>query len=303
MSFLLAFQGAVAQGLLWAVLALGTYITFRLLNFPDMTIDGAFATGACVCAVGLVAGVHPLIAIIFALIAGGLAGLITGFLHTKLKIPEILAGILTQIALYSINLRILGRANQQLLKTNTLFKELASLFNSFGLTLSSDFITLLVGILVSCITIALLYWFFGTEIGAAIRATGNNDAMVRALGQSTNSTKRIALILANGLIGVSGALVAMYQGAADVGAGTGAIVIGLASIVIGEVLFPHARSFWAKLCAIALGSVVYRVLIALVLQLGFHTNDMKLLTAVLVAIALYLPQITAKRQAKKQQGA
>lgn len=300
MSLLFAFQGAAAQGALWALLSLGTYITFRLLDFPDMTIDGAFTSGGCVAALALVSGLPPVLALLFAFIAGALAGVITGFLHTKLQIPAILAGILTQIGLYSINLRILGRANQQLLRVETLFSQMQGITKAIGLSLSSDQIVLFLGVLLAFASVGLLYWFFGTEIGAAIRATGNNASMVRALGQNTNSTKRLALIIANAFIGFSGALVAMYQGAADVGSGTGAIVIGLASIVIGEVLFGRARSFWGKLLAVVAGSIVYRVMIAITLQLGFHTNDMRLLTAVLVAIALYLPRAQANHRAKRR---
>lgn len=303
MEFLLAFQGALAQGLLWSILALGTYITFRLLSFPDMTIDGAFAAGGCAAAMAIAAGVPPLVAMLFAALIGAVAGAVTGFFHSKLGIPEILAGILTQISLYSINLRLLGRANQPLLKLDTVFRQVQRAGEALGLSLSLDQAGLLVGVLLVGIVVVVLYWFFGTEIGAAIRATGDNEAMVRALGQNTHSVKVLALMISNAVIGFAGSLVAMYQGAGDVGMGTGAIVIGLASIVIGEVLFPRVRPFWAKMLAVVIGSLVYRVIVALVLQLGLNTNDLKLLTAVLVAAALYLPQAASRRQARKYAGA
>lgn len=299
MEFLLAAQGAVAQGSLWAILALGTYITFRLLNFPDMTVDGSFASGACVGAILIVSGAPVSLALLCAFLTGAAAGAITGFLHNTLGIPEILAGILTQIGLYSINLRILGRANQPLLREETLFKKLKGLLGSMGLNASSDMVGWMVGLVLILLVISALYWFFGTEIGAAIRATGNNGAMVRALGQDTRVTKFVALVLSNALIGFAGCMVAMYQGSADVGMGAGAIVIGLASIVIGEVLFPKARSFYAKMAAVATGSILYRLIVALVLQLGLNTNDMKLLTAILVAVALYLPKASQARRERR----
>ena len=261
MEFILAVEGAVAQGLLWAILALGSYITSRLLNFTDMTVDGSFTTGACVTAVAIANGIPPLIALLLSLIAGGLAGSITGFLHNKFEIPEVLAGILTQISLYSINLRILGRANQQLLQYDTLFSQAKDLFAKIGLELSSDRVAIIIGLIFISIVISVLYWFFGTEIGSIIRATGNNEAMVRALGQNTEHTKFIALIIANSCISLSGSLVGMYQGAADVGMGAGAIVIGLASIVIGEVVLRRVVAFGSKMLAVVIGSIIYRIIV------------------------------------------
>ncbi len=299
MQFLLAIEGALAQGLLWAILALGSYITFRLLNFTDMTVDGSFTLGACVTAVAIVQGIPPILALLLALISGGLAGLVTSFLHNKLHIPEVLSGILSQISLYSINLRIMGRANQQLLQYDTLFNQIQKLLEGLGLSLSNDEVAILVGMAFVAIVISGLYWFFGTEIGSVIRATGNNEAMVRALGQNTGHTKLIGLIIANACIGLAGSLVAMYQGSADIGMGSGAIVIGLASIVIGEVVLRRVVAFGSKMVALAVGSVLYRMIVALVLQMGLNTNDLKLITAVIVALALFLPNAVHQYQAKK----
>lgn len=299
MQFLLAVEGAVAQGLLWSVLALGSYITFRLLNFTDMTVDGSFTTGACVTAICIANGIPPILALMVSLLAGSLAGAMTGFLHNKLEIPEVLAGILTQISLYSINLRILGRANQQLLQYNTIFKQLQNLLAGIGLNLSGDRVAIIIGTIFVIIVIIVLYWFFGTEIGSIIRATGNNEAMVRALGQNTETTKFIALTIANSCIALAGSLVGMYQGAADVGMGAGAIVIGLASIVIGEVILRRVIAFGSKMVAVVIGSVIYRIIVALVLQLGLSTNDLKLITAIIVALALFLPNAVNKHHLKK----
>ncbi|HHU52962.1 MAG TPA: ABC transporter permease [Clostridiaceae bacterium] len=299
MQFLLAVEGAVAQGLLWSILALGSYLTFRLLNFTDMTVDGSFTTGACVTAVCIANGIPPALALLVSLVAGSFAGAITGFLHNKLEIPEVLAGILTQISLYSINLRIMGRANQQLLQYDTIFKQLKNLLAGIGLELSSDRVAILIGLVFVTIVIVVLYWFFGTEIGSIIRATGNNEAMVRALGQNTQNTKFIALIIANSCIALAGSLVGMYQGAADVGMGAGAIVIGLASIVIGEVILRRVIAFGSKMVAVVIGSIIYRIIVALVLQLGLSTNDLKLITAIIVALALFLPNAVSKHNAKK----
>lgn len=292
LSFFLAAQGAVAQGILWGLMALGVYITFRLLDFADMTVDGSFALGGAVCASLIIKGMNPFLAVVAAVAFGVLAGAVTGFLHTTLKIPAILAGILTQISLYSINLRIMGRANLPLLKSETVFDKVSTLLTGiFGVKVKSVYVALFVGLICAGAVIWFLYWFFGTEIGSAIRATGNNEYMVRALGQNTDRTKMFALMLANGLVAFSGALIAMYQGFADVGMGTGAIVIGLASIVIGEVLMRHVKSFGAKLVSVMIGAVIYRLVVAIVLQLGLTSSDLKLLTAVIVAIALSVPVV------------
>lgn len=285
--------GAIDTGLIWGFLALGVYITFRLLDIADMTVDGSFACGGAVCAVAILNGIHPIVAIIIAILAGFVAGFVTGFLHTKCQIPAILAGILTQLSLYSINLRIMsGRANIPLTGKNTLFQTLA---NSLGI--NRYYVTLVIVLLLVVLVIALLYWYFGTESGSAIRATGNNEQMARSLGIDTNKTKVLGLMIANGLVGLSGALNALYGQATDVRVGTGAIVIALASIVIGEVIFSGKKGGFAlRLASIVVGSILYRIIVAIVLQLGLNTDDLKILTAILVGLALSLPALMAKRK-------
>lgn len=291
MNVLLAMQGAVAQGVLWGIMTVGVFMTFRILNIADMTCDGSFALGGSACAVLIVRGVSPLAALVVSFFAGALAGLATGFLHTKLKIHEILAGILSMIALYSINIRVMGRANTPLLGVPTLMTRLQKAAH-LGFNQSS----LVIGVVVCAVIVAVLYWFLGTEIGSSLRATGNNPRMVRALGVNTDTMKILGLMLGNGLIALSGALVAQSQGYADVGMGTGTIVVGLASIILGEVLFGffgRFLPFWFTLISVILGSVVYRIIIAIVLQLGLKSTDLKLLTAVIVALALAIPVIRA----------
>ena len=290
MNILLAMQGALSQGVLWGLMALGVYITYRILDIADLTVDGSFATGGAVCAVCVVNGVDPILSLLLATIAGAIAGFITGFLHTKCEIPAILAGILTQIGLYSINLRIMGRSNTPLLKSETLFKNISEMTG-----LSSTWTALIIGIIVSVVIVAILYWYFGTEIGSAIRATGNNEQMVRALGVNTSVTKILGLMIGNALISLSGALVTQSQGYADIKMGIGAIVIGLASIVIGEVIFGQKGNFAFRLTSIIVGSIIYRIIVAVVLQMGMNTDDLKLLTAILVAIALSVPVFISKR--------
>ena len=290
MSVLLAMHGALSQGVLWGLMALGVYITYRILDIADLTVDGSFATGGAVCAVCVVNGVDPILALLLATIAGAVAGFVTGFLHTKCEIPAILAGILTQIGLYSINLRIMGRSNTPLLKSETLFKNISEMTG-----LSSTWTALIIGIIVSVVIVAILYWYFGTEIGSAIRATGNNEQMVRALGVNTSVTKILGLMIGNALISLSGALVTQSQGYADIKMGIGAIVIGLASIVIGEVIFGQKGNFAFRLTSIIVGSIIYRIIVAIVLQMGMNTDDLKLLTAILVAIALSVPVLISKR--------
>lgn len=294
MGILLAIQGAASQGVLWGIMALGLYITFKVLDFADLTVDGSFALGGAVSAVLLVNGCNPFLSLLVAFLAGALAGLATGLLHTKLEIPGILAGILTMIALYSINIRIMGKANTPLLGVDTIMSQMEEVF-LMDRTVSS----LLWGAIFSAVIIAALYWFFGTELGSAIRATGNNERMVRAQGVNTHNMKIIGLMLSNALVSLSGALVAQSQGYGDVGMGTGTIVIGLASIIIGEVIFGKRFAFWYILLSVVFGSIVYRIIIAVVLQLGLKSTDLKLLTAIIVAIALALPVIK-KRMQKKQ---
>ena len=291
MSLFLTLEGAVGQGVIWGIMALGVYISFRLLDFADLSVDGSLATGGCIAAVMMINDVPPLIAVLLAFVVGGLAGAITGLLNTKCKIPAILAGILTQLGLYSINLRILGRSNQNLLKVDTLFKSVAA---ATGLNL--QLVIVITGLIFVACTIMLLYWFFGTEIGSAIRATGANKQMVRALGVNTNTTIVLGLMLSNALVGMSGALIAQTQGSADIKMGIGAIVIGLASIIIGESFFAKRKNFALKLFAIVIGSIVYRIVVAIVLQLGLSTDDLKLFTAVLVAVFLALPYVISSRR-------
>lgn len=277
----------VAQGLLWSVMAMGVFITFRTLNIADLSVEGSFPLGGAVAAVLLAEKVNPATAIVAAGVAGMLAGAVSGLLHTKLKIPALMAGILTMIALYSVNLRVMGKANLSLLNTDTLFTALEFL------QLSPNMTTFVAGL---CIAVAIplwLYWFFGTEIGMAVRATGNNPQMIRAMGVNTDDMFLLGLVLSNGLVAVSGALIAQDNGFADVGMGAGTIVIGLASVIIGEVVF-GTRNFKNSLISVVLGSILYRIVIAVVLYLGMPPNDLKLFTAILVAIALSLPLVKAK---------
>jgi putative tryptophan/tyrosine transport system permease protein len=282
----------ISQGLLWSILAIGVYLTFRVLDIADLTVEGSFPLGAAVAASMLVKGSDPFTAIVLAAIAGMLAGVVTGLLTTKLKIPALLAGILTMIALYSVNLRIMGKANLSLLQADTIFSRFS------WISEEKQFVVLGVGFAVVLLISLLNYWFFGTEIGAAIRATGFNPHMIRANGVNTDVTVILGLLLSNGLVAVSGALVGQSNGFADVGMGVGTIVIGLASVIIGEVLF-GTRSFWNCLLSVILGSIVYRIVIAVVLELGMPPNDLKLFTAILVALALAMPLIQSKMKSRK----
>jgi len=291
MAVLFAMEGAVAQGILWGLMTLGVYLTFRILNVADMTVDGSFAAGGAVTAILIVKGMNPIFTLLFVFIAGMLCGLATGFMNTKLKINILLASILTQIALYSINIRIMGKANTPLLGNSTMMSMLKD-FSGGRLTTTS--VSLIIGLVVVGIIIALMYWFFGTEIGSAVRATGSNEHMVRAMGVNTDNTKMLGLMISNGMVAMSGALVAQSQGYADVGMGTGTIVIGLASIIIGEVIFGSKFGFWWTLLSAVFGSIIYRIVIAVVLQLGLKSTDLKLLTALIVAVALSVPVVKAK---------
>ena len=274
--------GAVTLGLLWAVMTIGVYITYRILNIADLTVEGSITTGAAIAAVSITHGINPYLSVLFALFGGMAAGLITALLHVKLKIPALLSGILTMIALYSVNLRIMGKSNIPLLRVNTVYTVMENL------GLSRQTAVMILGLIVVLGFVGILYWFFGTEIGCAIRATGNNPQMVRAQGINTNTMISIGLIISNGLVAVSGALIAQYQSFADIQMGIGSIVIGLASVIIGEVLFGK-MNFYGRLVGLALGAITYRVIITLVLQLGMSPNDLKLFTAITVAVALSLP--------------
>ncbi|MBQ2995436.1 MAG: ABC transporter permease [Peptococcaceae bacterium] len=278
----------VWQGLLWSILALGVFLTYRVLDIADLTVEGSYPLGAAVAISYIAGGGSPIVAIILAFIAAAIAGAVTALLHTKLQIPALLAGILTMIGLYSINLRVMGgRSNISILRMDNIY----TFFGNFGL--DKNMSILVCGLVFVVAIIVFLYWFFGTEIGAAIRATGSNKQMIRAQGINTDVTTIICLMLGNGLIGIAGALIGQSQSFADAGMGTGTIVIGLASIIIGEVLF-GTRNFMNWLLAIVGGSIAYRFVVAVVLQLGFNQNDMKLLTAIIVALALAMPLIKAK---------
>lgn len=278
----------VSQGLLWAIMALGVFLTFRVLDIADLSVEGTFPLGAAVAATLIDAGHSVWFAMLIALIAGCIGGTVTALLTTKLKIPALLSGILTMIGLYSVNLMIMGKANVPLLRAETVFTLTEDLFG-----VSSVVATLIVGLIATTVVGVIMYWFFGTVLGTAIRATGCNPQMARAQGINTNVMVILGLLISNGLVALSGALVAQSNGFTDVGMGTGTIVIGLASVIIGEVLF-GTRSFKNWLISVVLGSVVYRAVIAIVLELGMPPNDLKLFTAVLVAIALSLPLIKNK---------
>ena len=285
-SLINALPGAVSQGLVWGVVALGVYVTYRILDVADLTVDGSLATGGAVCVMLIRAGVNPWVALLAALVMGGLAGLVTALLHTKCGIPAILAGILTQLALYSVNLRILtGKANQPvsvdkypLLVSQRYVREL-SLRNPI----------LLIVVIIAFI-IMVLYWFFGTEKGCSIRATGANKSMARANGINPDNDIILGLIISNARVALSGALIAQYQGSVDVNMGRGAIVIGLAAVIIGEVVFKKIRvNFAGRLTFVTLGAVIYYIVIQITLLLGLNTNDLKLITAVIVGLFLALP--------------
>ena len=278
----------VAQGLQWSVLALGVFLTFRVLDIADLSVEGSFPLGAAVAASAIASGLGLFAAFALAIVAGCLAGAVTGFLTTKLRIPALLAGILTMIGLYSINLHVMGKANISLLQDETLFTWLESLT---GLT--PVYIACLIGLVFTFIVASFIYWFFGTELGTAIRATGFNPQMARAQGINTNVMVVLGLVISNALVALCGAMVAQNNGFADVGMGVGTIVIGLASVIIGEVLIGNA-TFKTYLVAVVVGSIVYRLVIALVLELGMPPNDLKLFTAVLVACALSLPLAKSK---------
>ena len=277
-----AIPGATAQGLVWGVMALGVYVTYKLLDIADLTVDSSLCTGGATSAVLILMGMHPLLSLVFAVFAGMLAGLVTGFLLTRLRIPAILAGILTQLGLYSINLRIMGKSSVALLRQPVV------------ISLGNIPMALLIGVLVAAAVVAVMYWFFGTELGCAIRATGNNRKMVRAQGVNTDTMKIIGLVLSNGLVGLAGGLLAQYQGSANINMGRGAIGIGLARVIIGEVICGARFNFAYQLGSIVAGSVIYQIVIAFVLQLGLSTEDLKLFSAVTVALALSVPALQKK---------
>ena len=281
-----SFPSGLAQGLLWGIMALGLYITFRMLNFADMTVDGTFTTGGAVTVMLIIAGWQPWIAILIAFLAGLLAGLVTGILHTKLGIPAILSGILTQFALWSVNLAIMGFSANKAISVNT-----------YALAISSRYVphAILTGFITAALTVAVMYWYFGTEHGSAMRATGNNPEMSKAQGIDINTMKMIGLALSNGLVALSGGLMAQYQGFADINMGRGAIVIGLAAIIIGEVVSDiiagKHSNFAIRLGFIVIGGILYYLVIQIVLWLRLNSNLLKLFTAIVVAIFLAVPYL------------
>ena len=278
---------SISQGLLWSVMAIGVYLTFRILGLADLTAEGSFPLGAAVATSLIVSGVQPLLATLIALLAGMLAGFISGFLHTKLGIPALLAGIITMTGLYSINLRIMGQANVNLIGSDTLMRTV----ESYGVGRTNS--VLVVGLVAVTIVIVLLHLFFHTEMGLAIRSTGDNVAMSEANGIRINTMQIIGFMLSNGLIALSGALLAQNNSYADVNMGIGTIVIGLASIIIGEVFFRHL-TLAKRLVTIVLGSVIYRLLMLIVIELKANANDLKLFSAIILAVALWLPSIREK---------
>ncbi|MDE5671036.1 MAG: ABC transporter permease [Eubacterium sp.] len=289
-SFFVSIPGAAAQGIIWGIMAIGVYITYRILDFADLTVDGSFGTGGAAFAMCTIGGMNVYVSLLVAFIAGCLAGLATGIFHTVFGIPPILAGILTQLALYSVNLDIMGQSNQALNANKY----------HFIVNLLEYKKSIAVGLIFVAIIIAVLYWFFGTELGHSIRATGNNQNMARANGINTNVNKVVALVLSNGIVAISGALLAQFQGFADINMGRGAIVIGLAAVIIGEVIFGKIfKNFALKLIAAVIGGVIYYIVITLVVALGLPANDLKLFTAIVVAIFLGVPYWKSKVIRKK----
>ena len=305
-SLLNALPGGVALGLIWAILALGVYISYRILDFADLSVDGSLATGGCVAIVLTAAHWDPILAMFVAFLAGALAGCVTAILNTKLKIPAILSGILTMSALYSINKRILGgRANVSAEPTETLVGRVAKLLNMDYRGLDKNLISIMLCVIILALIIGFLYWFFGTEQGSAIRATGNNKVMATAQGINTDRSKVIALALSNGLAAFSGAMISQHNFSADVNMASGTIVIGLASIVIGELIFGEKLSFWVKLAGVVVGSLIYRLIFVFAVQMGLKTDDLKLIATIIIIVALCLPELKKKIQGlkKKEEGA
>ena len=286
MSLVNALPGAVAQGLIWGIMAIGVYLTFRILDIADLTVDGSLGTGGAVCIMLMLSGQNVWVSMAGATAAGMAAGLATGILHTFMGIPAILAGILTQLGLYSINLKTMGKANQ------------AINVDKFDLLVSLRFIrkvpfyknTILIVAIAIIILIAILYWFFGTELGCSLRATGCNDKMARAQGINTDLSRVLGLMISNGLVALSGAMLCQYQGFADINKGRGAIVIGLAAVIIGEAIFGKIfRNFGLKLLGVALGSIIYYLVLQVVIWMGIDTDLLKLLSAAVVAVFLAIP--------------
>lgn len=286
MTLLNAMPGAVAQGLIWGIMAIGVYVTFRVLDIADLTVDGTMCTGAAVCIMMMLAGHNVIVSLIAATLAGMAAGLLTGIFHTFMGIPAILAGILTQLSLYSINLKIMTKANQSINVDNS--DLLISLRFIKGVAFYKNTIFIVAVFIVA--TVAILYWFFGTELGSSLRATGCNSSMARAQGINTGFNKVLGLMISNGLVGLSSALLMQYQGFADINMGRGAIVIGLAAVIIGEAIFGRIfRNFALRLVGVVFGSIIYYIVVQSVIVMGVDTDLLKLLSAVVVGIFLAIP--------------
>ena len=289
--FLASLPGACAQGIIWGIMAVGVYLTFKVLDLADLTVDGSFGTGGAVLVVCTIAGMNIWLAMLLAFLAGCIAGLVTGILHTKFGIPAILAGILTQLALYSVNLRIMGTG------TGGGKANLPISVDKYSLLVSARYVRALAlnnpifVLLIFCaILIGVLYWFFGTELGCSLRATGANRHMARAQGINTNVTIVLGLMVSNGLVALAGGLLSQYQGFSDINMGRGAIVVGLAAVIIGEVIFGKIfRNFALKLTAAVIGAIIYYIVMNFVLRMGLSTDDLKLLTALVVAVFLTIP--------------
>ena len=292
-----ALPGACAQGLIWGIMAIGVYITYKILDLADLTVDGTMCTGGAVCIMMMLNGYSVGTALLVAFLAGMLAGLATGILHTTMKIPAILAGILTQLGLYSINLRIMDNKANQAISVDK-YDLLVSLRYIKGVPFYKN--TILIVAVIIVFVIAVLYWFFGTEMGCAVRSTGCNEKMACAQGINTNFCKILGLMISNGIVALASGLYAQYQGFADVNAGRGAIVIGLAAVIIGEVVFGKiARNFGFKLLSVALGAIIYYLVLQVVLWMGLNSNDLKLLSAIVVAIFLAIPAILESWKTKR----
>lgn len=290
-----AMPGAVAQGLIWGIMAIGVYITYRILDIADLSVDGTLGTGGAVCIMLMLSGQNVWVAMAGATVAGMIAGLVTGVLQTSMGIPAILAGILTQLGLYSVNLKTMGKANQAINVDK--YNLLISLRFIKGVSIFKNTIFLVAVLIV--LLIALLYWFFSTELGCSLRATGCNERMARAQGINTDMNKVLGLMLSNGIVAFSGALLAQYQGFADINMGRGAIVIGLAAVIIGEAAFGKIfRNFGLKLLAVGIGSIIYYLVLQVVIWMGIDTDLLKLLSAVVVAIFLAIPTIKSRYLSK-----
>lgn len=288
---------AIGQGLIWAAVGIGLYLTFRILNFPDMTVEGTFPLGAATAVVLISSGMNPYLASLCAMGAGAIAGMITGLLYTKGQVPILLAGILTMTAAYSINLRILGQANRSLLQMPTVFS------SDFLQKLPTNYPVIVVGLVIVIIVIMTLSGFLKTQLGQAFVATGDNATMARSMGINTDTMTILGLMLANGLIALGGALVAQNNGFADVNMGMGIIVVGLASIIIGEVLFGGELTLMERLITVAIGSILYRFVLVLVLYIGFNADDLKLVSAIILGLALMVPKFGKRLNFKIRKGA